>query len=154
MLESSRRIILDSLGSVAREEGYGKCVLFAFAKADTYYDYIADYYPDEGEFGLSGGMFLDDGYGHIAIPAVYAGGYERTLAHEMTHALLQRRLPLPAWPNEGVTQVIEDIAVGGSYFMVDRETVRKRSIATIGTSIRSTHFGRVSRSMRPTKVRS
>ncbi|QDU42431.1 hypothetical protein Mal52_08920 [Symmachiella dynata] len=122
--ESSRRIILDSLGSVAREEGYGKYVLFAFAKADTYYDYIADYYPDEGEFGLSGGMFLDDGYGHIAIPAVYAGGYERTLAHEMTHALL-RHLPLPAWLNEGVTQVIEDIAMGGSYFMVDRETVRK-----------------------------
>ncbi|WP_197532204.1 hypothetical protein [Symmachiella macrocystis] len=121
--ESARRIILDSLADVAREEGYGKYVLFAFANAGTYYDYVADFYPDEGEFGLSGGMFLDHGYGHMAMCMAPAGDPERTIAHEMTHALL-RHLPLPLWLNEGVTQVIEDIVVGGSYFIVDRETMR------------------------------
>ena len=122
--ESARRIILDRLADVASDEGNGKHVLFAFAKAETYYDYVADFYPDAGDFALSGGMFLDRGYGHMVIPMVYAGAYERTIAHELTHALL-RHLPLPPWLNEGVTQVMEDIVLESSYFIVDRETLRK-----------------------------
>lgn len=122
--ERSRRVILDTLDGVARDDGYGKHVVLAFGDIDSYYDYVSDFYPDAGEFALSGGMFLDRGYGHIALCMAYTGDNERTIAHELSHALI-RHLPLPMWLNEGVTQVIEDLVVGSSYFMVDHETVRR-----------------------------
>jgi hypothetical protein len=122
--ESARRIILDTLSGVARADGYGKHVVLAFRDPETYYDYVADFYPDEGEFGLSGGMFLDHGYGHFVMCPAQCGDLDRTIAHELNHALL-RHLPLPPWLNEGVTQVIEDLVVGGSTFMVDHEMRRR-----------------------------
>ena len=122
--EDSRQVILETLSDVARDAGYGKHVVFAFHDTDTYYDYIADIYPDAGEFALSGGMFIDYGYGHFAICMAYSGEHDRTIAHELNHAFL-RHLPLPLWLNEGVTQVIEDIVVDGSHFIVDHDTVRR-----------------------------
>ena len=88
--------------------------MLAFHDTDTYYDYIADMYPETGEFALTGGMFIDRGYGHLAMCMAYAGDHDRTIAHELSHALL-RHLPLPLWLNEGVTQVIEDIVVDRSW---------------------------------------
>ncbi len=122
--ESARRIILDTLSGVACDDGYGKHVVLAFGDPDTYYDYIADFYPDEGEFALSGGIFLDCGYGHFAMCLACSGDHDRTIAHELNHALL-RHLPLPLWLNEGVTQVIEDMVVGNSEFVVDHDTRRR-----------------------------
>lgn len=122
--EDSRRTILEALAGVARDEGYGKHVVFAFGDRDTYYDYITDFYPDEGEFAFSGGIFLDRGYGHFAMCMAYGSEHDRTIAHELNHALL-RHLPLPLWLNEGVTQLIEDVVVGTSYFMVDQETLQR-----------------------------
>lgn len=121
--EHARRQILEKLDNVASDDGYGKHVVLVFADMKAYYDYISVYYPDEGEFGLSGGIFLPDGYGHFAISAGHHGHYERTIAHEMTHVLLQH-LPLPLWLNEGVTQFMEDLVLGASYFSVEYETLR------------------------------
>ncbi|MEO1971948.1 MAG: hypothetical protein ABGX07_10355 [Pirellulaceae bacterium] len=122
--DDSLETILKTLAGVARDEGYGKHVVFAFGDTDAYYDYVADFYPDEGQFALSSGMFLDRGYGHLAVCMAYAGEHHRTIAHELNHALL-RHLPLPLWLNEGVTQVIEDLVVGSSDFFVDHETLRR-----------------------------
>lgn len=122
--ERARRTILSTLAGVARDEGYGKHVLVAFGDTERYYDYITEFYPDEGEFALSGGVFLNNGYGHIAICLAYGDEHERTIAHEMNHALL-RHLPLPLWLNEGVTQFMEDVVVDSSCFVVDNETVRR-----------------------------
>ena len=122
--ERARRIILKTLDGVAGDQGYGKHVVLLFAESDSYYDYVADFYPDEGEFGLSGGMFIDDGYGHFVVCPAYDDDYERVIAHELNHALL-RHLPLPLWLNEGVTQEMEDVVSDSSYFMVDHEILRR-----------------------------
>ncbi|TWU36508.1 hypothetical protein Q31b_47890 [Novipirellula aureliae] len=122
--EHTRLTILKALPVVARDDGFGKHVVLAFADTNSYYDYISDFYPDEGEFALSGGLFLDRGYGHFAFCMAYGDDHERTIAHELNHNLL-RHLPLPLWLNEGVTQVMEDTAVGSSYFIVDHEIVRR-----------------------------
>ncbi|WP_075084112.1 hypothetical protein [Mariniblastus fucicola] len=122
--ERARRVILKTLNGVASDQGFGKHVVLLFADTDSYYDYVTDFYPDEGEFALSGGMFLDVGYGHFAIYPAYGDDYERVIAHELNHALL-RHLPLPLWVNEGVTQVIEDVVMDSSYFMVDHEILRR-----------------------------
>ncbi|MCA9135490.1 MAG: hypothetical protein KDB00_01990 [Planctomycetales bacterium] len=122
--EYSRRTILELLDGVARDVGFGKHVVFAFPDIDTYYDYISDFYPEEGEFGLSAGIFLNRGYGHFAICMAYGNENDRIIAHELNHALV-RHLPLPLWLNEGVTQVIEDSVVGSSHFFVNAEIVRR-----------------------------
>jgi hypothetical protein len=122
--EHSRRTILETLAGVSRDDGYGKHVVLAFRKSDHYYDYISDFYPDEGEFGVSSGIFLNTFYGHFAICQTSQQQLERTIAHELNHALL-RHLPLPLWLNEGVTQVIEDIVVGNSNFGFDREIMHR-----------------------------
>lgn len=122
--EHAKRTILKTLPDVARDEGYGKHVVLAFSDMESYYDYISDFYSEEGEFGLSCGVFLDEGYGHFAICLAYGDDYERTIAHELNHNLL-RHLPLPLWVNEGVTQVMEDMVLGGSYFSTNHEIVRR-----------------------------
>ena len=122
--ERARRIILETLDGVASDQGLGKHVVLLFGDADSYYDYAADFYPDEGNFALSGGIFLNVGYGHFAICPAHGDNYERVIAHELNHALLQH-LPLPLWLNEGVTQVIEDAVVDSSYFMVDHRVVQR-----------------------------
>ncbi|WP_442509865.1 hypothetical protein SH528x_001465 [Novipirellula sp. SH528] len=122
--ERALQIILERLDGVASNEGFGKHVVLLFAGTESYYDYVADFYPAEGEFALSGGMFLDVGYGHFAICPACGDDYERTIAHELNHALL-RHLPLPLWLNEGVTQFMEDCVLEASYFMVDHEIVRR-----------------------------
>jgi len=122
--EHARRTILQTLPAVARDEGYGKHVVLAFADTESYYDFVSDFDPEEGEFALSGGVFLDQGYGHFAICLAYGDDYERVIAHELNHNLL-RHLPLPLWLNEGITQVMEEIVVGSSYFSTDHHMVRR-----------------------------
>lgn len=134
--ERARRIILKTLSGVASDEGHGKHVALLFADVDSYYDYVTDFYPAEGEFALSGGIFLDGGYGHFALCPSYDDDYERVVAHELNHALL-RHLELPLWLNEGVTQEIEDIVMDSSHFMVDREIVQRHRSYWNSTTINS-----------------
>ena len=124
MCEISRRVILETLPGVARDEGYGKHVVLAFGSTDLYYDYISDFYPEEGNFGLSGGTFFDEGYGHLALCMACTAEHDRVITHELTHALL-RHLPLPLWLNEGVTQVAEDTVAGSISFTINNELANR-----------------------------
>lgn len=95
------RWILRNLGDIASDAGHGKHVVMVFEDEDDYYRYISHYYPDEGEFAMSSGMFVHAGYGHFVMSR---GGMEQmqpTVAHELTHCLLSH-LPIPAWLNEGL----------------------------------------------------
>ena len=106
-LETTRRRILSSLRGIAHDEGYGKHVALIFDDGDDYLRYLAGFDTREGEIGLSSGVFLGRGYGHLAMPFVHYDGAERTIAHEMTHALVDH-LPLPLWLNEGLATNMED----------------------------------------------
>jgi hypothetical protein len=121
--ERARRSILECLPGVAQDEGCVKHVVLAFDAIDTYYDYVADSYLD-GEFGTSGGIFINDGYGHIVIWTRSRFDLERTIIHELTHAMLDH-LPLPAWLNEGTTQFMEDVVLESSTFAIDHEMVQR-----------------------------
>lgn len=118
--EHSRHTILNTLEGAAKDEGYGKHVVLAFGSQEHYYDYICDFYPDEGEFAPSMGMFIKHGYGHFAMSGTCGEHFSRTIAHELNHALLGH-LPIPLWLNEGITQVVEDLVVEGSYFTATHE---------------------------------
>ena len=91
--------ILDGVAAIAP---WGKDALVVFDDADAYYRYVARHYPEDGEFGFSGGMHLsEDGASYFVTMKAELAAIEPVIAHEMTHACLAH-LPIPAWLNEGL----------------------------------------------------
>ncbi|KRG65570.1 hypothetical protein ABB26_03200 [Stenotrophomonas humi] len=104
VLETCQRMlsrISRSLGELAVEQGMGKYVVMVFADTEDYYAYVSHYYPEDGEYAMSSGMFIKAGYGHFVMPLEILDAMEPVIAHELTHCLLQH-LPIPAWLNEGL----------------------------------------------------
>lgn len=99
--EKTRRRVVHLLDGIAKESEIGKVCVLIFDGDERYYEYVSHYYPDDGEFSISGGMFLQHGYGHFVFVDTEMHMMEPTIAHELTHCLLQH-LPLPAWLNEGL----------------------------------------------------
>ena len=112
-LESSHKKTLASLHGIASDEGFGKYVVIIFDDIDNYYSYMSYFYPEDGEYGLSSGVYLNEGYGHFAFPYQELSYAETIAAHELTHALLAH-LPIPRWLDEGLAVSIEDIITSSS----------------------------------------
>lgn len=89
------------LEGVAVTPSWGKDILVVFEDQESYYNYVSRYYPDAGEFAISGGMHIDAGCGHFVTVQNDLRMVEPVIAHEMTHGCLSH-LPLPAWLNEGL----------------------------------------------------
>ncbi len=123
-LESTRTIILNTLEGIASDKGYGKHVVMILADQETYYDYIAMYYPSKGEFGLSAGVYINEGYGHFVFPAHEINYNEPVAAHELTHACLSH-LPIPVWLDEGLAVSMEGVVISGRDFYIDKEIIGK-----------------------------
>ncbi len=119
-LERTLKRILAALPGVASDEGYGKYVVLIFDDIDLYYSYLSYFYPEDGAFGLSAGIYLNKGYGHFAFPHQELAYAESIAAHEMTHALLSH-LPIPAWLNEGMAVSVENMITGSSPLRMDNE---------------------------------
>jgi len=100
-LEKTRKRILRVLEGIATESELGKLCVLVFANEDEYYRYVSEYGTEEGELARSAGMFLQYGYGHFVFVQDHMSAVEPTIAHELTHCMLQH-LPLPAWLNEGI----------------------------------------------------
>lgn len=120
-LEGIMQRIKKFLGPLSKDELLGKCPVLMFSSDEEYYDYIANYYED-GEWAVSGGVYLNHGYGHFAIPSSSSTNLSGALAHELTHSLIANPL-IPAWLNEGITQLCEEAIVG--HLSIDEETVRE-----------------------------
>lgn len=99
--QSVRRRIVRNLGPVSTSRADGKHVVIVFDTEDEYYDYIAHYSPEGGEYAMSSGMFVHAGYGHFALFEGEMEHMQPTIAHELAHCLLSH-LRIPAWLNEGM----------------------------------------------------
>jgi hypothetical protein len=104
--ERARVRILRTLEGVASSWGHGPHVVLVFEDVDAYYEYIGNYYPKSGVFGMSSGMFIQSGYGHFVFVASDMFEMEPIIAHELTHCLLAP-LSIPAWLNEGTAVNME-----------------------------------------------
>lgn len=151
--ETARSRILSLLPGIASDSGHGKTVILIFDDQDQYYQYVANYYSDsdaaEGrELALSGGMYLNRGYGHFVFVSNDLALVEPVIAHELTHSLLSH-LPLPAWVNEGI-----DLNIHLHCLVLDGVNTGSRlEVATTARRLpafspRSTH-SRTSRSSEP-----
>ena len=123
-LEQTLKKIMRTLQGIASDDGYGKYVVLIFDDIDSYYSYLSYFYPEEGVFGTSSGIFISAGYGHFAFPYQDIAIAEDIAAHEMTHALLSH-LPIPLWLNEGLAVNIENHLTGSAQFRLDNEMIHR-----------------------------
>jgi hypothetical protein len=127
-LEKARTWLFGNLEGIVSDDGHWKNVVLIFYSPDDYYNYIASYYPDGGEFALSAGVFLEDGYKHFAFLQVEINRAEVVAVHEYVHACLSH-LPLPGWVNEGMAVAIEAEIIGLHHMRFDSEAMeRHRSL--------------------------
>ena len=115
-LERALSTIMDCLNGIAANPFYGKHVVILFDSDDRYYEYTSHFYPEQGEFATSGGMFIDRGRGHFVLPRREIREAERVVAHELCHACVAH-LPIPAWLNEGIAQIVEDAMDASPFFV-------------------------------------
>lgn len=125
-LERILKRVLSTLDGIASDEGFGKHVAMIFQDIDQYYEYVDLFFPDEGEFGLSSGMYINEGYGHFVFPSQDIDIAEPIAVHELTHACLAH-LPLPLWLNEGMAVLMEDVLAGNRLFLDKELAARHQS---------------------------
>lgn len=106
------------LGKAAWAGFVGKQVLLLFSDLDDYFSYISFYYGEENQ-SLSSGLFIKNGYAHIALPIVDMSSARHVLLHELVHNLLCH-LPIPIWLNEGLASLFERQSLGHQ-FHLDQE---------------------------------
>lgn len=110
-MEKTLQRIVKLLDGIAQVAPWGKDILIVFDDSESYYRYVSHYYPDAGEFALSGGMHINAGCSHYATVKNDLRLTEPVIAHEMTHGCVAH-LPLPAWLNEGLAVNVEQRLAG------------------------------------------
>jgi hypothetical protein len=93
----------------------------------AYLDFTSTYFPDEGEFATSGGLYLNEGpdaFPLIAVNASSRHACEATVAHELTHHALHG-CNLPPWAEEGLTQMMEERLARAAPFTLSHEQVHR-----------------------------
>jgi hypothetical protein len=90
-----------------------KSIVVVLDDEDSYYHYVATYYPDGGEFAFSGGMFIHAGCPHFVVKRGELQSVEPVIAHELTHSALAH-LDLPLWIDEGLAVNTEHRLAGVS----------------------------------------
>ena len=93
--------VSNALEGIAQQSLMGKDILLVVDDEDSYYSYISQYYPEDGEFASSAGMHINQGCGHFIVVKNDLRLIEPTIAHEMTHSSVSH-LPLPLWLDEGI----------------------------------------------------
>jgi hypothetical protein len=120
-------MIADALGPIRGAGPIPLAVVIALRKSEDYYSFISRFYPEEGEFGTSGGVYINEGEPSvpvIAMPVNTKHAVEQTLAHELTHHAL-RGLELPLWVEEGLTQMMEERVTGYTSFTMNQELLER-----------------------------
>ncbi len=123
-LERIDERIQQTIPALLPEVLYGKCPVIAFADEQQFYDYVSQYHHDDGEFAGMGGVYLDRGFGHFAMPSEDLASYAAVMSHELCHAFLSH-LDLPLWLNEAITQGVEHSITGNQPYLLDREIIRR-----------------------------
>lgn len=95
-IAKTRERIARVLPDLANFQAHDKSVLLMLDSEDTYYHYTTTYYPDEGEFALSSGMFIPGGCAHFVVAGDSLSHIEPVIVHELTHSALAH-LHLPTW---------------------------------------------------------
>ncbi|MEM1098351.1 MAG: hypothetical protein AAGH92_06130 [Planctomycetota bacterium] len=91
---------------------------------DTYVDYISDSFPDAYTGGMSGGVCIADGAGHIVAWGQDESSLQATLAHEIAHTRLSL-YGIPLWFEEGLVMLLESSVTRQRWWEPTRELVEE-----------------------------
>lgn len=112
-VSKARKGIARVLGKLAQFPPDQKSVVLVVDDEDWYYHYVGVYYPDEGEFAFSGGMFINAGCPHFVVRRADLATIEPVIAHELTHSAVHH-LQLPLWLDEGLAVNTEHKIAGAT----------------------------------------
>ena len=121
-MERAAGRIEKQLPGIARIRKEPKNVAILFHDHDTFLRYVSEFFPEEGEFGHPGGLFIPEGLGHFVLPADSIRTIESSITHELTHAFCSH-LDLPSWIDEGLAQSMEFAAGFKQAEIFDRELI-------------------------------
>ncbi len=124
----TRQRIARVLDGVARFNPGEKSVLLVLESEELYYDYVAQFYPDGGEFAFSGGMFIHNGCPHFVVVQADLAAVEPVIAHELTHSALSY-LHLPTWLDEGLAVNTEHRLAGAHRPAQSAQAMHQRHLA-------------------------
>lgn len=128
---STRRRIRKVLAGVALAEESSaesdRSILLVMDDEESYYAYVSGYYPEQGEFAFSGGMFIDAGCPHFLAKRADLTAIEPVIAHEMTHSALSH-LGLPRWLDEGLAVNTERRLAGAAPSLHTPQELRRKHL--------------------------
>lgn len=130
---ATERRVQQMLEELAGPSDWGREILVVFEDQDDYYRYVSRFYPEEGEFAMSSGMFVSVGCGHFVVHGEDLANFEPVIAHEMTHSQLAH-LPIPAWLNEGMAVNAEErlTRIGADIWKIRHLEARHRTFWDVG----------------------
>lgn len=114
----------------------GPYVILLFDAYERFYDYVTEFFGD-GEYGGAGGIYLNAGYGHIAIPSGDFGERQLVVAHEMTHAFTHLH-GLPLWLDEALAMRMEQVMLDTPGVPMDIE--RQATFSSFWSAERIQHY--------------
>ncbi len=121
------------LKDLAQFSNLAKSILIIFDNEEQYYQYVSTFYPDEGEFALSSGMFIQFGCPHFVAVRADLAAIEPIITHEMTHSALSH-LKLPRWLDEGIAVNIEQAVAGSRTSSLTVQQLRDKHLQFWNTS--------------------
>ncbi len=124
-IRHTKRRITQLLKGIAKFPSQTREILLVLDSPDDYYHYVSIYYPEEGEFAFSGGMFIDAGCPHFVTVRAELSSIEPVIAHEMTHLALAH-LRLPRWLDEGIAVNAEHQLTGNQPLIYDLRELHER----------------------------
>lgn len=127
-VETARKRIQRVLADIASFEADDRSILLVMDDEDAYYGYVSGYYPEQGEFAFSGGMFIDAGCPHFLAKRADLAAIEPVIAHEMTHSALSH-LDLPRWLDEGLAVNTEHRVAGSGVAQHTPQELRRKHLS-------------------------
>ncbi|MEY4562866.1 MAG: hypothetical protein RLZZ618_2143 [Pseudomonadota bacterium] len=121
---TAKRRISRVLSGLAQFPAGERSILLVLESQEAYYHYVSTYYPDEGEFAISGGMFIHAGCPHFVVVEADLQAIEPVLAHELTHSALNH-LRLPKWIDEGLAVNTEHKLTGARPQLYTRQELHQ-----------------------------
>jgi hypothetical protein len=105
-LERALTRVLTRLAGAAKHREFPRHLAIVFHDQRLFLEYVAGFYPDFGEFGIPGAVYVPAGLGQSLIAPGPTEGVEASITHETTHMALQH-LDLPRWLDEGLAVNME-----------------------------------------------
>ncbi len=126
--ERSFKSLRKDLRIIRGDDPIPPIAIVAIEPEPSYIDFTNSYFPDEGAFAVSGGLYLSEeasAFPLIAINAHARHGCEAGVVHELTHHALHAA-GLPPWVEEGFTQMMEERIARTTNFKLNAEMVARQ----------------------------